>query len=207
MVKKVTIFGERCSGTKYLQKLLEINFHVEITWEYGAKHFFGFKPLSDDVLYIGIVRNLTDWVNSLWRIPYHVPKENTKDVHSFLTNEWWSEYEGREIMEDRNLETGNRYKNILEMRHVKNKFLVETMPKIAKQYCLITYDELMNNFMKVMNKIKGCGLEVKNPICLNIKNPNEKRVNVIPREVIEKKANLYYENMLFPKKLNMVIKT
>ena len=135
---KVTIYGERCSGTKYLQKLLEINFEVEVTWEHGKKHFFGFNEIrnSEDV-FIGIVRNLPDWINSMYRTRYHLPNEITKDVNSFLTHEWYSMHEGNEIMEDRNLETGERYKNIFEMRHVKNKFLVESMPKLAKHYCLI----------------------------------------------------------------------
>ena len=57
MIKQVTIYGERCSGTNYLEQLLLSNFEVEITWEYGWKHFFGHADLSnsDDVLFIGIV--------------------------------------------------------------------------------------------------------------------------------------------------------
>ena len=40
-MKKYTIYGERCSGTTYLQTLIETNFQgCAITWEYGWKHFF-----------------------------------------------------------------------------------------------------------------------------------------------------------------------
>ena len=43
VIKKVTIYGERCSGTNYLEELIVSNFDVKITWEYGWKHFFGFN--------------------------------------------------------------------------------------------------------------------------------------------------------------------
>ena len=41
-IKNFTIFGERCSGTNYVQQLILKNFDTEITWKYGWKHFFGF---------------------------------------------------------------------------------------------------------------------------------------------------------------------
>ena len=91
MIKRVAIYGERCSGTNYLEELLKLNFDVEITWEYGWKHFFGFNNLegSDDVLFIGIVRNLEDWVNSFFREKHHVPK-NLCGKTKFLTGEFYS---------------------------------------------------------------------------------------------------------------------
>lgn len=51
---KVAIYGERCSGTNYLEQLLLLNFDVEIVWDYGWKHFFGFADLtgSDQVVFI-----------------------------------------------------------------------------------------------------------------------------------------------------------
>ena len=39
MISKVQIYGERCSGTNYLESLIKLNFNVEITWLYGWKHF------------------------------------------------------------------------------------------------------------------------------------------------------------------------
>lgn len=39
MIKKVTIYGERCSGTNYLEELLTENFDVTLVWDYGWKHF------------------------------------------------------------------------------------------------------------------------------------------------------------------------
>jgi hypothetical protein len=210
MIKKVTIYGERCSGTNYLEELLLLNFNVEIVWNYGWKHFFGFNNLSnsDDVLFIGIIRNLNDWVNSLYRGKHHLPSELTKNIDIYLNNTFYSITEsGEEIMDDRNIETKERYKNIFELRHVKNNFLVEEMPKLVKNYCLIIYDDLVDNFTEIMNKIKNHNLEVKNnitfPININYYKNNKdttfkKKENEIQNEEIVSKANLFYEKILFP---------
>jgi hypothetical protein len=218
MLKKYTIYGERCSGTTYLEQLINLNFDIEITWSYGWKHFFGFNDLSntDDVLFIGIVRNLSDWVNSLYREKHHLKPEITKDTNSFLNNTFYSFHDNNntEIMEDRNIETNERYKNIFELRHIKNKFLIENMPKLVKNYLLITYDELLVNFSGVMEKIKKYNLLVRNDIDfpLNIiyykSNPNKifiKKKNEIQDEIIINKANLFYEKILFPKLYNIII--
>ena len=213
-IKKVTIYGERCSGTNYLEKLLITNFNVEITWEYGWKHFFGFTNLTnlDDVLFIGIVRNLKDWLNSLYTIPHHIPKELCKDVDSFLSKEFYSIKGNKELMNDRNIETNERYKNIFELRHIKNKFLVETMPTQVKNYLLITYDNLLENFNDVMEQIKKHNLQVKPnirfPLNIGTKvTPSgniscekflKKERNKITNDMIINKANLYYEKILFP---------
>lgn len=110
-------------------------------------------------------------------------------------------------MTDRNIETGERYKNIFELRDVKNKFLVENMPKLVKNYCLITYDDLVDNFVEIMNKIKNYNLEIKNNISFPInsnyyrKQKNitfKKKENQIQSEIIISRANLFYEKILFP---------
>ena len=216
MLKKVTIYGERCSGTNYLEQLLIHNFEVEIVWSYGWKHFFGFHDLintnTDDVLFIGIVRNLTDWINSLYREKHHLPVSITQSHDAFLNNEIYSvNADGSEMMNDRNIFTKERYKNIFELRHVKNQFLVENMPLLVKNYLLITHDSLMNDFVNVMNRIRNCNLQVKSKIVNNIEFPCNvmyyksekkkrfiKKNNQIPKEVIiSKVADLHYEIMLF----------
>lgn len=211
MIKKYTIYGERCSGTNYLEQLMLHNFDIEITWEYGFKHYFGFNDLSnsDDVLFIGIIRNICDWMNSLYRKKHDLKPELTKDVDSFLNNTFYSvDKDNNEYMTDRHIETKKRYKNIFELRHTKNKFLLETMPKLVKNYCLITYDNLIENFSDVMNQIKSYGLIVKNNINFPVNIFYYKyhkdiiyvqKKNRIEDEIILNKANLFYEKILFPK--------
>jgi hypothetical protein len=211
MIKKYTIYGERCSGTNYLEQLILHNFDIEVTWEYGWKHFFGFNDLSntDDVLFIGIIRNLCDWVNSLYREKHHLKPELTKDVDSFLNNTFYSvDKKNNEYMTDRHIQTKKRYKNIFELRHTKNNFLLETMPKLVKNYCIITYDNLIENFSNVMNKIRSFGLTVKTNINFPVNvyyYKKKKNITYVPKkneiddEIILNKANLFYEKILFPK--------
>lgn len=145
MIKKFTILGERCSGTNFLENAIRRNFDIDITWDYGWKHFFGFNDYknSDDVLFIGIVRNPYTWVDSLFRTPHHLQDElriRTNnllyDQHKFLTSECWSYRDDNdsksinEIIEDRNIYTKGRYKNIFEMRKVKCQYLLNDMPYI-----------------------------------------------------------------------------
>ena len=215
-MKKVTIYGERCSGTNYLEELLLLNFDVEIVWCFGWKHFFGYSDLSnsDDTLFIGIIRNLEDLVNSLYRERHHLPAHLTQTIDTYLNDPFYSLYftpENDEIMSDRNIDTGERYKNIFELRLVKNKYLIEKMPTLVTNYCLITYDDLLDNFVDIMNKLKDCGLKVKDDINfpLNVvyfkKDKNvlfTKKPNIIPKEMlnIENEELKFYENLLFPQK-------
>ena len=214
MIKKVQIYGERCSGTNYLERILCLNFDVEIIWNYGWKHFFGFSDLSnsDDVLFIGIIRNLEDWINSLHREKHHLPPHLTENIKTFLTDTFYSiDENNNEIMDDRNIDTGERYKNIYELRLVKNKYLVEKMPNLVKNYCLITYDELIDDFLGTMNKLKNYDLKIKD----NIAFPSNteyykdsldilfvKKENHIAKEEIkiENEELKFYEKLLFPKK-------
>jgi hypothetical protein len=211
MTKFVTIYGERCSGTNYLEALLTTNYDVDVCWKYGWKHFFGFHNLknSDDTLFIGIIRNPYDWINSLYRDKYHLPSVNTSSVDSFLNNEFYSIMDdGCELMHDRNLYTKERYKNIFDMRHTKNKFLIEDMPKLVKNYLLITHESLLYDFKNTMNKITSKGLNIKSNIkfplnIIHYKKQKKKlfvlnnKTNHISKEQVMHKFNMHYEKMLF----------
>ena len=166
MIKKFTIYGERCSGTTYLEALIRTNFDVKITWEYGWKHFFGFDEEklkeSEDTLFICIVRNPVDWINSFYRKQHHWYLKNNKrlsniqKLYYFLNKEFWSCNDNdtknilNEIMKDRNIYTNNRYKNIFELRHTKLKYIIEDLPKKVKNYIFIRYEDLLNNFINTM---------------------------------------------------------
>jgi len=202
MFKKYTIYGERCSGTNYLENIININFDVNITWEYGWKHFFGFQDdklkNSDDTLFICIVRNLPDWINSFYRELHHLPlryKNNMSEeekIDEFLNKEFWSFNDNdmnrdtkKELMEDRNIYTGERYKNIFELRHTKIKWMLEDLPNKVKNCIFIRYKDLINDFDKTLLKIKDKGLEVKTNINfpLNTNNyKNNKYQKFIPKK-------------------------
>ena len=205
MIKKITIYGERCSGTNYLEHLIINNFEQQITWDYGWKHFFGFSNLenSNDTLFIGLIRNPYDWINSLYINQYHLPI-HFKYAENFLNCEVYSlDDSGNEFLNDRNIYTKNRYKNIFELRNTKNKFLIEDMPKLVKNYISITYEMLINDFENTMKKLFNCGLTIKQniifPININydVKNENKKyekkNKNIISKSIITKNLNTFYE--------------
>lgn len=212
MIQKYTIYGERCSGTNYLEELMTLNFDIPITWDYGHKHFFGFQDLtnSDDTLFIGIVREPYEWINSFYREQHHLP-ENFKNIHHFLNNEFYSLHlhgNKEEIMEDRNMcNPSQRYKNIFEMRNTKLSFLLYYIPSRVKNYILIRYEDLMSDFQNTMYKIFQKGLKVKHNIEFPINTSNYKNLkgfafipnskpNHIDKEKIYPRLNTTYENKL-----------
>jgi hypothetical protein len=180
-IKKFIIYGERCSGTNFLENAILENFDVEISWEQGSKHFFCFNKYDkrnfDDTLYIGIVRNPIYWINSFSKELHHVPEINRYSLQKFLFNEFYSVndeiekapklqtilfnnkpqkvYRYTTILEDLNYITNQKYKNIFELRKLKNYYLMDIMPTKVKNYILINYENLLNNYEETLELIKN----------------------------------------------------
>lgn len=168
-IDKFTIYGERHSGTNFLENCIKHKFGLDITYFFGFKHWFGFtKPevisFNRSTLFIGIVRNPYDWLGAFYNAPHHVPIDN-KQITNFFTNEWYSvDHNQNEIIYDRNFNTKKpytRYKNIFEMRKSKLQYLNEVMPIIAKNYVLFSYDAFLKNHRNYLNII-GKRFHLKN---------------------------------------------
>ena len=90
-IRKLSILGERCSGTVYLQRLLEANFNISLTHEYHYKHFFGFDdpkhPLSEShcTLFVGIVRAPVEWLDSFYKYQWQLDQWRYTSWSDFLT--------------------------------------------------------------------------------------------------------------------------
>ena len=187
MITKFTIYGERCSGTNYLENIILANFDINVTWEYGWKHFFGFNNLSnsDDTLFICIVRDPYLWLNSLYKTPHHLSSTLINNIDNFLSNEFFSFYgnidgkidESNEIINDRNIYTQKRYKNIFEMRYTKLKYMTEDLPSKVKNYMFIRYEDLLDDFENTIMRIKNCGLKLKENIIFPINIKTYKKEN------------------------------
>ena len=180
-IKKIIIYGERCSGTNFLENAILENFDVEISWEQGSKHFFCFNDYSkrnfDDTLYIGIVRNPVYWINSFSKELYHVPEINKQNLRNFLFNEFYSINDEIEtasklqtilfnnkpqkinrhtiMVEDLNYTTNKKYKNIFELRKLKNEYLMNVMPTKVKNYILINYEKILTNYEETLEFVKN----------------------------------------------------
>ena len=157
-----TILGERNSGTHFLQYALLENF--DLTYNRNTlsdKHFIGFsEPLSgDDLLTICIIRHPIVGVDSYFKRLHFVPHENRESIEKFISNEFYSLYDsgdnnGCEIMNDRNYITNERYKNIFELRKLKNDYFLNILPKKTKNYYILKYEDLRDDYENTLNKLK-----------------------------------------------------
>ena len=179
VVKNFAILGERCSGTNFLEEAISQNFDIEYTAKYGNKHFFCYNNYrnSDETLFIGIIRNPIYWINSFSVELHHVPEINRKSIQNFLFNEFYSvedevntnqrildnniftlnnkfyTYQYKLNMRDLNYTNGQKYKNIFELRKVKNNFLMNDMNNKFKNYILVNYEDLLYNFKDILEMI------------------------------------------------------
>ena len=196
-IKKIIIYGERCSGTNFLENVILENFNVEISWEQGSKHFFCFNVYSkrnfDDTLYIGIIRDPIYWINSFSKELHHIPEINRQNLKNFLFNKFYSVndeielapklqtilfnnkprkiYRYSTMKEDLNYVTNKVYKNIFELRKLKNEYLMNIMPTKVKNYTLIKYENLLTNYEETLELIKNkFNLIQKYPTFKKIKN-------------------------------------
>lgn len=135
------VFGERNSGTNFVTQLVERNFQIKAVQIYGWKHGFpvsvGYHRQS---LILFVYRNPIDWAVSMYNVPHAVhPDVNMNSFSEFIRSDWamfirrnsrrvwqkrWNATSrgGLDLMEhtfDRHPETGNRFRNILEMRRCK----------------------------------------------------------------------------------------
>jgi hypothetical protein len=159
-MKNFTVLGERNTGTHFLQYAMIFNYNIN--YERLNKHFFGHEDFPkndlDNTFYLCIVRNPVDWIDSLFKRLHHIPPKNKANIQNFLNNEWYSIYEegdknGKEILEDRNIYTKQRYKNIFELRKIKHDYFLNTISKQVKHFMIIKYEDLRDNYENTLVKI------------------------------------------------------
>ncbi|QXT40232.1 hypothetical protein [Gymnodinialimonas ceratoperidinii] len=135
------VFGERNSGTNFVEQLVERNFDLERVQLYGWKHGFpvsmGYHRRS---LILFVYRDPIDWTVSMFNTP-HAPHPDVKldSFSEFIRSEWaifnrrnsrrvwrqrWNatsrgELDFMENTFDRHPETGKRFRNVMEMRRSK----------------------------------------------------------------------------------------
>jgi len=102
------------------------------------------------------VRNPIQWIAAYHNNPFNVT-QNNRTWQNFLNNEWLSiDSRKKEIIADRNINNPKkRYKNIFELRSVKTKYLYEQLPCICRNYVFLTYENLTNNYLNVLNIIQN----------------------------------------------------
>jgi hypothetical protein len=158
-IKTYALLGERCSGTNYLAELLQLNFGLEVTSKYGHKHFFGHQNYtnSDETLFVALIRDPIEWLGSFHDNPFHLAEHLRTGWMPFLQDEFWSYHDPYdthiEIEEDHNMYNHQRYQNIFECRSVKCQFMLYDMPTLVKNYIIIIYEDLLENFQLTLDII------------------------------------------------------
>lgn len=156
-ITRIQIYGERCSGTNYLEHLLRRNVPaVPLTWEFGWKHFFHGPGVQQatDCLFVVIYRNAFDWLRSLNGSPWHAaPELWNLDFSTFIRAPWWCVYDehwpvsrddpryGTELMLERVPGTGERFANIVRLRNAKIGNW-ESLRDVAAHTAFVRYEEL-----------------------------------------------------------------
>lgn len=162
-IKYFKVFGERCSGTNFLSRLIRSNFpELSKQRRFGHKHFicwFDFPmdvPFmqavnypddyytlenSDDFLFLVILRDPYDWVRSFYQSPWVVPDEIKNHGFSHFIHSSWKNSGVYSRIDDYNPYTKTPFQNVLELRKYKTINYL-SMGKKVKNFCLVRYEDL-----------------------------------------------------------------
>jgi hypothetical protein len=157
VIRRIQIYGERCSGTNYLESLISNGLDaVQIQWDFGWKHFFPNVNVENqtDCLFVVVYRNPFDWLRSLHRNPWHAaPGLREISFSDFIRKQWWCIWDedagkspedplyGTEMLFERCPETHQRFTNVIQMRSAKIRGW-EVLRGRTKHSIYIKYEDL-----------------------------------------------------------------
>lgn len=210
IIKNVKIFGERNSGTNFLNIFLEKNikdiniyssyYNGGSGWKHGFPRIELFKDL-DSTLFIFIIRDLDSWIKSMYFNPYHYKINNIND---FLTKKL-------KIYDKREDHDVNIYKseqeNIINLRNAKIKSYLNFYKKV-NNYVFINLEDLQNNSKKFLvflkNKFYLNTVEyipiIKHTKNIKLHQPNRFYNLNLPKNIINKDTKI--ENFIENLKIN-----
>lgn len=177
MITKFQILGERNSGTNYLLKVMNFNFDLEHTSEYGFKHWFikdhhprgppnkttdrdCVTPLSDsdNTLFIFIVREPIEWLQSMHRQPHHANLHRQLSFSDFIQRGWISfEPTNPNSTSYSSWESENGIywiegsENIITLRNMKNQHFMNVEAKVP-HFHLIRQHKLKEDIEEMKSK-------------------------------------------------------
>lgn len=165
-IRYVQIFGERCSGTNYLARLIDKNFGpVGITTSFGGKHWFikDHEPRgrpnrstdlecvrrltdSDDTLFLVIFRDPIDWLRSLHDRPYHAPGHWNLPFADFLRKPWlcWEAERVNALWPERGPYFIEDAENVVRLRSQKIRHLTELEGTVSN-VAFVNYEALLED--------------------------------------------------------------
>jgi len=226
MIKEFTIFGERNSGTTYLENILKKNLKICFTKKYGSKHWF-IKDLpyrskkntttdnecieslnkSDNTLFIFIIRNPYDWVGAMFNRIFHIPNADKTTIYNFISKKHIS-YENYIPKEHRkgsltewfiNKETNNYFIEEAEnLIELRNlkNKHFYNLKNIVKNFYIIRQEHLRND---IENMIKKYNLILKNKKFnfFNYRSPKKYSITDKSKKFIDENLNNDIDNMFY----------
>jgi len=196
MISKFCVFGERCSGTTYLENLIESNFELEKTDEFGLKHLWNLTDFadSDTTLFVGIERELLEWLDSFAKTPHQVVPYCPFDYDTLFFKPIRSFWKYK-VVDD--------YKNIIEMREIKSQMIRYLIPQLVENFIFTEYNELVADpihFLETIQKKYNLTPKLqpfKNwDTYKNKKEPYFKKPITIPLEIVERLQQTYPKHFL-----------
>lgn len=169
MKQQIQIFGQRGSGTNYLEQLLLANFkNIEIVNYYAFKHIWNANlqktvQNDDNIKIIIIVRNPYNWLRSVHRQPHHCPQLVGLPFDKFVRARWIAYSKVAWNSANPNIRLKNLHKapkveefeNAIIMRNQKNQLFLQIAKEHPDKVCLINYESLESDFNSALSKIEA----------------------------------------------------
>ena len=159
-IKYIKIFGERNSGTRFLEEFLKKNTkNIQILssifdrgsgWKHGTPKINLFNN-TQDILFIFIIRDIKPWLKAMIEKPYHYQIQKKK-IDSFLLNN------NLQITERRKDHDMCKYsyenQNIFDLRYFKINSYLDFF-KIIENSIFINLEDLQSDNHKFLNFLKN----------------------------------------------------
>ena len=220
-IRGFQVFGERNSGTNFLEHLIERNTSLKAVRHYGWKHGFpvsiAYHPQS---LILLIYRDPVNWLVSMFNSPYaSLDCVNLSNFSSFIRSEWgsflrWHSNErwggtwnativpgldGQECVFDRNPITGERFTDVFELRWYKLVCGLSLRNRECN-FIALPYEGVSNHrqsFIKYLRTLIGDEESDRfDPIVKKVSPKSARRRPLFRREMIETEDSSYISRKL-----------
>ncbi|EPX80392.1 hypothetical protein [Salipiger mucosus] len=139
-ITRYQVFGERCSGTNFVKRLIGRNTALtpieDLGWKHGFPHM---TAIPEDCLVVCVVRHAGDWARSVHAKPWHCPPAMQRlPFPEFIRAEWATvadrpryfpqvaQLGGKRqpLQHDRHPITGRPFPNLFALRRAKLEALL-----------------------------------------------------------------------------------
>tara|TARA_R110002051_G_scaffold280758_3_gene342424 strand:+ start:305 stop:982 length:678 start_codon:yes stop_codon:yes gene_type:complete len=160
VIENIKIFGERNSGTIFLNQLLLKNlFNFGLLsckpeetgsgWKHGFPDMERFSEKDkEEILFIFIIRDLESWLMSMYNNPYHF--EEPKTIEDFISNKLETSDScpiGEEV-------SAGQGRCVMSLRYAKIKSYLKSFGE-AKNAIMVNLEDLQNDNSKFLYFLKN----------------------------------------------------